>query len=383
MKILHICLATSYIEGLSYQENLLSQYHKKMGFDVYILSSLRSFDKDGNYIYEKEAKEYINSFGIHVKQLSYFRPIKIGHLLKKFKGTFDSIAKIEPDIIFVHGVQSVENISIIKYAKLHPNVKIFADNHSDFSNSALNWISKNIQHKLIWRHYAKKLNPYVTKFWGVLPARVDFLINMYKIPKNKTDLLVMGADDELVLKYSSKEAKSTIRKELGYQDRDFVIVTGGKIDRWKKQTLLLMDAINIIKDKNIKLLVFGSVVPELKDEINKRCSKYVKYVGWANNEESYFYFAAGDLVCFPGRHSIYWEQVAGQGIPMICKYWEGTTHTNFGGNVLFLYRDEIDELCDAISKARNNINLMKQKAIACSKMFLYSDIAKKAIGLKD
>ena len=380
MKILHLCLSASYIEGLSYQENLLSQYHKKMGFDVYVLSSLKSFDKDGNYIYEKDAKEYDNVFGIHVKQLPYIWPLKLGKLLRKYKGTYRNIVQICPDIIFMHGVQSVENAAVVRYAKEHPGVKIFADNHSDFSNSATNWISKTFQHKVLWKHYSQKLNPYVTRFWGVLPARVDFLTDLYGLPKEKVDLLVMGADDEFVKKYSTAEAKDTIREKLGYKKSDFIIVTGGKIDQWKKQTLLLMDAVNEIDNSSIMLLVFGSIVPELKDEVMKRCSDKVKYIGWANTEQSYEYFACSDIVCFPGRHSVYWEQVAGQGIPMICKYWAGTTHVDCGGNVIFLQQDSSSVIREAILKSVNDISTMKESAKKCSSLFMYSSIAKKSIG---
>ena len=41
---------------------------------------------------------------------------------------------------------------------------------------------------------------------------------------------------------------------------------------------------------------------------------------------------------------MFWEQVAGMGIPMVCKYWEGTTHVDCGGNVKFLYRDSVEEI---------------------------------------
>ena len=33
----------------------------------------------------------------------------------------------------------------------NPNVKIFVDNHADFSNSATNWLSLEILHKKIWK----------------------------------------------------------------------------------------------------------------------------------------------------------------------------------------------------------------------------------------
>lgn len=32
------------------------------------------------------------------------------------------------------------------------------------------------------------------------------------------------------------------------------------------------------------------------------------------------------------------------GIPMICKYWDGTTRVDLGGNVKFLYQDSTEEI---------------------------------------
>ena len=45
-------------------------------------------------------------------------------------------------------------------------------------------------------------------------------------------------------------------------------VTGGKIDHNKPETLNLMRAMADMP-KNVKLLVFGSVVPSLKEEFDK------------------------------------------------------------------------------------------------------------------
>lgn len=379
MKILHLCLSAFYIEGMSYQENLLPQYHRKMGYEVDVIASLQSFSKDGEYVFNQDASEYVNKHGVHVKTLNYKKPIKLSRLLKRYVGAYDAIEASNPDIIFCHGIQFMDAGVLVKYMKKHPNVKLFADNHSDFSNSASNWISKNIQHKLLWRHYAQKLNPYVTKFWGVLPARVDFLVDMYNLPKDKVELLVMGADDELVEKASNPEVRNRIRKAYNIEDDDFLIINGGKIDQWKKQTLLLMDAVNRLSDPKIKLIVFGSVTPELRSEIENRCSQAVKYIGWLQSEDSYELFASGDIACFPGRHSVFWEQVAGQGIPMICKYWDGTTHVNRCGNVIFINEDSIQKLEDAIIQSINEYSVLKDAAEKCSTDFLYSRISKKCL----
>lgn len=78
---------------------------------------------------------------------------------------------------------------------------------------------------------------------------------------------------------------------------------------------------------------------------------------------------------------MFWEQVAGQGIPMIVKYWEGTTHIDFNGNVEFLYNNQVEEIADSITKLLDNdtYTKMKQAAQDAKGNFLYSDIAKRSI----
>lgn len=379
MRILHLCLSASFVDGLSYQENLLSQYHKKMGHEVNVISSLVNINDKGQYVLDAEAHEYVNEHGVSVSKLAYRLGNKLGKLLRVYKGTYAAIEKAAPDVIFVHGVQFMDMGILVKYLKKHPQVKVFADNHADFSNSATNWLSKNILHKIVWRSCAQRINPYVEKFYGVLPARVDFLRDVYGLPEEKIELLVMGADDELVEKASAAEVRAEIRKKYEIEEDDFLIINGGKIDLFKKQTLLLMDAVNSIDDPKVKLIVFGSIVPELKEEINNRLSDRVKYIGWVKSDDSYNYFAASDLAVFPGRHSVFWEQVAGQGIPMICKRWVGTDHVNVNGNVLFLETDTAEEIKDAIGNVMDHYGEFKAAADKSRSTFAYGDIAKRSI----
>ena len=135
---------------------------------------------------------------------------------------------------------------------------------------------------------------------------------------------------------------------------------------------------------NVKLLVFGSVVDELKNEVSELCSAAVQYIGWVDSKITDQYFAAADLVVFPGRHSVFWEQVAGMGIPMVCKYWEGTTHVDVGGNVRFIQHDSVEEITDILQGIIQNEDVYaKMKSIAQSKgkeTFSYREIAKRSIG---
>ncbi len=362
---------------------MLPKFHKDLGYDVEIIASLETFDKNGKGCILEKGSSYLNEYGIPVTRLD-FKDAFLAAKLKRYVGVQEAIAKSRPDIIFIHGCQFMEIGEIVRYCREHPNVKVYVDNHADFSNSATNFISKNILHKVIWRRCAHLIKPYTTKFYGVLPARVDFLANIYKLPRDKIELLVMGADDDKVIESKDPKIRNEIREKYGVDPDDFLVITGGKIDAAKKQILLLMQAVDRMPDQKVKLIVFGSVTNELKDEVSSLCrGSKVQYIGWLNAEDTYRYFAASDLAVFPGRHSVFWEQVTGQGIPMLVKHWEGTTHIDLGGNVAFLYNDSVEEIRTKVLEIFCDKELyLKMKSVAVKdgiKTFSYKEIAKRSI----
>jgi hypothetical protein len=384
MKITHVCLGSFFVDNYSYQENMLPKYHKILGYDVSIIASLQNFDKNGKASFLECGSSYINEYGIPVTRLDYRKGIqKINRKLKIYSDVYSCLEKEHPDILFIHGCQFWDMRTVLRYVKANKNVKVFIDNHCDYSNSATNFLSKEILHKILWRYLVQKIEPYTKKFYGVLPARVDFLVDLYKLPKEKVELLVMGADDEAVHAALNETSKKSIRAKYNIKGNDFLIMTGGKIDSAKKQTLLLMEAVKKINDPQIRLIVFGSITEYLKDELSSLCDgDKVIYIGWIQSQDSYKYFAAADLVVFPGRHSVFWEQVAGLGVPMIVKYWDGTTHVDLGGNVKLLYKDSIDEIKQIIENLVYSEGYNEMKRVAIKKgmaTFSYKDIAKKSV----
>ena len=384
MKIVHLCLCSFFPDNYSYQENMLPKYHKKLGYDVEVIASTRSFDEQGKPCYLDNVGTYQNEYDIKVTRLPYKSNSKIWKRLKRYIGVFDAISKADPDILFIHGGQFLDIDQVVKFLKNHKDVTVFVDNHADFSNSATNWFSKNILHKFVWKHTLHQIEPYTKKFYGVLPVRVDFLKDIYGLPADKCELLVMGADDELVERAKTSGVRERIRKQYGISDSDFLIVTGGKIDQWKTQTLLLMQAVQNISNPSVRLIVFGSVTDELKEQVkNLSDSVKVQYIGWISSEDTYDYFEASDLVVFPGRHSVMWEQVTGQGKPMIVKDWPGTHHVDLGGNVIFLTEDSVGEIQEKIesllsepSKLSEMTKIAQEKGM---QIFSYADISKRAI----
>ncbi len=382
MKIVHLCLCSFFPDGFAYQENMLPKFHKQQGHDVEVIASLVTFDEHGKPTLMDKPSSYINEHGIPVTRLDYKAPKKLFSVLRRYEGFEAALEKAAPDIIFVHGCQFLDVDVVARYAKAHKNARVFVDNHADFTNSATNPLSKYVLHGIIWKHCAKIIEPYTKKMYGVLPCRVDFLKNVYGMPADKCELLVMGADDDAVIAADTPEIRKEIREKYNIADDDFLVITGGKIDAWKTQTLLLMQAVKNIENPKVKLIVFGSVTEELMPKVKELADgDKVQYIGWVKSEESYKYFAVSDLVVFPGRHSVFWEQVAAQGIPMICKKWDGTTHVDVGGNVQFLTEDSAREIESKIRELLipENYVSMKESASEGKKVFLYSDISKRSI----
>ena len=389
-KIVHICLAGLYMSGWGYQDNMIAKYHKLEGHDVTVIANRYVYDEKGNYTSTDKTEETdIN--GVRIVRLA-----QKGNKQQKgpaervhYIGLYNTLKDENPDIIFIHNPQIMDVDDIVRYMKSHKETRLYVDSHSDYSNSGRNFLSKHILHGIFWRSKVQKLVPYTRKFYGVLPARVDFLLDRYKTPKDKTELLVMGMDDEKAEAADKPELIRDIRSKYNVNDDDFLIVTGGKIDSAKRQTLLLMEAVKAINlssniSRQIKLLIFGSVTDELKPEFEKLLnnSEDITYIGWLNADDTYPYFAAADLVVFPGRHSVMWEQVVGQGKPMIAKYWEGTTHVDLGGNCKFIVYDKVENIVKVITDVMKPNEYEKMKVIAREKgpkTFSYRTISRNCI----
>lgn len=382
MKITHICLCGAVTDGMTYQDNLLPKYHKKLGNDVSIITSNWIYDSDGRIV-TTDAKDYINEYGIRIIRINCSNSNNYNYKFKRFNGIMEALNQTKPEFLFIHGVQFVDLIKICKYIQQN-NIVAVADNHADYSNSGRGFLSKYILHGIYWKKIAQKCDKYISHYYGVLPARVEFLQERYKLPKDKISYLPMGADNEEISRVLNTDNSYKIKKMLGIQEDEIVIVTGGKIDKAKTQILYLMRAVQCLQKYKLRLLVFGSVEDDLKEEFNKLLnSDIVLYLGWATSEQSYDYFSIADLVVFPGRHSVYWEQVAGMGIPMICKYWHGTTHVDHAGNCLFINDDSVRGWQDVLREICENHDMlsdMKKAAMSTSRsQFQYEQIALKSL----
>ena len=382
MKIVHVCISAPWDEKYAYQENLLPHYHRLMGYDVTIIAPV--FNTIGDY---KQNRSSVGSYtlpdGAKVVRLApgIDNGLWLSHI-PSVKGLKEAIIVESPDLLFLHDVCCFDYRCVTYIKKHYPNLKIVADNHSDFINSLHTPITRFL-HKVLYKQFLiPRLKSVVGCFYGVTPSRCTFLHEVYGIPNNKIKLLMMGADDEKMMIEKREQLRRDVRERYGIKNEDFLIVTGGKIDRLKN-IHVLAHAVNALNRKNAKLLVFGKINEDMQPLFDAESSPNIFTIGWVNSDKVYELFFAADLIVFPGLHSVLWEQAVASKTPCAFSKMEGFEHVNVNGNCILMNGKDYDYyksmLSDLLDKPHMYEELKDNASSSELESFFYSRIAKQVL----
>jgi 1,2-diacylglycerol 3-alpha-glucosyltransferase len=386
MKIVHLCLSGPYNDNWGYQDNLLPLYQQKLGHDVTVIATNTMHGPKGPII-ECNEGDYRLENGLHIVRIAVETLLteKIGRAYSYFH-VYDLLKSLKPDHIMVHGLVSITALQAIKYKmKVNPNCVLVADTHQDHNNSPpkktlknkLYFLSLFLLNKICIKHYKH--------IFGVAPACIDYANEMYKIPRKKMSLLPLGCDTDDIKWGNQGEIRAAICQKYELSGDDFIIVTGGKLDS-VKNTHSLIQAVGQITNNKIKLLVFGSIADEYRQQLSELFDKYnerVIYTGFLSLNEIYNLYLAADLAVFPGSQSALWQQAIASGLPTVFKKWPNISYLDVGGNCIFLEKADSQEIKNVIESLINNedvINKMKEAAKTKGyKRFSYREITKQSL----
>lgn len=379
MKIVHISPRSPYNDDWGYQDNLLPKYQRKLGHEVVMITT-NIMHKDGKLV-ETDCADYVLSDGVRVirkKYKQYFHSTLTGVLARL--DVFGLLEELQPDFIFYHGLVSYTVYDVVRYVKKHPHCKFVEDNHMDYNIGNPTATAKDKAIRAWLRLMNRIPAKYAAKIYGVTPWRKTYAEDYFRIPASKTDVLIMGADDEKMDLAHRPQIRQEMRALYHISDQDFLIVTGGKIDR-KKKIDLLMQACAELGD--VKLLVFGNVAEDVREQFDALVKQEnILYVGWIESDQVYRYFYAADLVFFPGQHSVLWEQACASKTPCVFEKWEGMDHVNNGGNSDFVAPVTVETIKEKIRQLHFTEQYYAMKAAAESEktdIYLYSHIAGKSL----
>lgn len=228
----------------------------------------------------------------------------------------------------------------------------------------------------------------VVKGYGHMIGVSEFVIREYekacKIPVD-THVLRNAIDLDKFNKTISEEERKKLRKELGLQEDDFVVLYVGRLIQ-VKGILELMQAVLSIDDNHVKLLCIGSAnfgkwaFSSYERKI-KNLAEYNKdriiFTGYVDNAEVYQYASVSDVQCVPSL----WEEAAGlvvieamaEGLPTIVTKSGGMIEYVNADTTLIVERDDlVANLKRAILFLKENPKLRRQmleKARAESKKY--------------
>lgn len=304
MKILHCCLSNFYIDGYNYQENMLVREHVKAGHDVQVLASTEIYDQNGKLSYSAP-RRYRSSDGADVVRLPYRKlgPHALMKKIRAYPGVYDRLRSAEPDVILFHGTCAWELLSVLRYKKNYPTVKLYLDSHEDFNNSARSFLSKNILHRLFYRPIFRKSIPHVEKILCISIETMDFIGRFYGCPKEKIEYFPLGGSIFNDVDYQSN--RNNIRKENGIKPGELIFFQSGKFDKNKKLAEALIAFQTLPRFDNAKYLIAGVLQDDIKDDVEALIAKdeRITFLGWKTAPELMQLLCAADVYVQPGSQS--------------------------------------------------------------------------------
>jgi len=335
--------------------------NKVDGHSVMIIASTETFIDNDKLGYLSPGS-YETEYGVPIKRLPYRRIIShfLSSKLRSYLGLVSELETFTPDVIFYHGCGGLAILDVVRYKKRHPQVNLFMDSHEDLNNSGRNWVSKNIQHKLIHGPLTRYAYPHLEKLLYISEEARMFLLDIYKVPTEKLEFYPLGGfviDGE-----ERAKRRLRARTELGVCTHDILLCHSGKMDRLKR-TQDILHAMANVKANNLRLILVGSLPEDTKDEILSGMEEdsRVAYLGWKSADELLDCLCACDLYLQPGSQSATMISAICCGAPVML-YPHKSYLPMLKGNVWYV--DTVDDMSKVFSEVVENPRILHEKGIA-------------------
>ena len=362
MKILHLCLAQFYIDGYSYQENILPKINKMDGHQVRIIASTETFIDNLNLGYVSPQK-YVTEYGVDIERIPYKKVINafVTHKLRFYPGLYNRICRFSPDVILCHELCFGSVGAVIKYKKENPRVKLYADTHAASYNSGQNWLSLYVLHRGYYRHFVRKALPFLEKYFYIGESEHVFSVENYGVPEEIMEYYPLGGILYTDVDYQLHRKEK--RAELNIRENEIVFMHTGKLES-QKRTKELVQAFSAVQNTSAKLVIIGSIPSEEKKELLELFNqdKRILFLGWKKSEELQEYLCACDMYCQPGSPSATMQNsICRSCAIMAYPHLPYSKHLDWG-NIMWVKTEQdiekvfltIREKPEIITKLRNN-----------------------------
>lgn len=337
MRVLHICICGPFTDNLSYQENELIAQHVIAGHEVIVIAGTDTYGANKE-IEATRPGEYKLESGAILIRLSYVLGMR-GWFVSKMRahrGLTAILEQLNPEIIIFHGLTAWDLLTVVKFVKKNPQVKLYADCHEDFNNSARTWASRELLHKLFYKKIFRKCVDQIYVVLCVTVESLNFAIDFYGSPRHKTTLFPLGCT--LEAKETIERRRAKFRTKHGFKDKDIVITQTGKIDH-TKQLEATLQAFCANPSPNLKLVIAG----RMTDDVSAVCLPLIKSdlrildLGWQTPDELRTVLAGADCFLQPFGQTVTTQMAMGYGCVILAQ--DVPSHRWLVGDNDFLFKD--------------------------------------------
>lgn len=319
MKIVHV---EDFIHpDAGYQVNMLGRLQVQQGHQIEIVTG--EMDKIPDFLtaffgrdniperderYRRETGARIHRIPLH----GFYSGRAIFHTFKLFR----KVRELKPDVVFVHGEDTLTGILFIWLARWLP-YPLVLDCHM------LEMASKNRFREYFRWFYKRFVTPIILKRSIPLIRVVDsdFVEKCLGIPLARTHYLSLGTDTDFFR--PAPLDKELLREELGLDPKAFVVLYAGKLDKHKGGLFFsetLKKKFEVINNRPIEFLLIGNTVGDYGKKVEENLAasenRIVRRPTQRYLDLAKFYQAA-DMAVFPKQCSMSFFEAQACGLPVL------------------------------------------------------------------
>ena len=318
MKIAHV---VSYFSTLwKYQENFLAEEQAIDGHDVHVFTS------NLNYPYpdyktiaqpvlgprlKRLAIEHTSGYTVHNLEVRF----EFSHRVW-LKGIMDELVRLQPDVIFCHGITQPHSFQLLYHKRLQ-HIPIIADEHvllSDIKDS----FSRKMFYRVTGFFFRKKMERRVKCFVGISDGVGKLFKELVGLSDSRVQIIPLGTDSRL---FKPDPALGAAFRNLHHLPENAIVVGyTGKIGEYKKVHFLI-DAAEKLPQFHICILLVGNVfadyAPFLRQKIETSSVKVVCLPAVTGHELPAVYNAC-DFLAWPAHQTISTVSASSCGKAIIC-----------------------------------------------------------------
>ncbi|NBC82529.1 MAG: glycosyltransferase [Bacteroidetes bacterium] len=306
MRILHI--EDRFHPEMGYQINIMAKFHNPENDFIILTSDSLSlwkvqneqefFKKSDKHFEEKNSCKIVRLHARRAKGTKYNIWIKA---LKR------KIYELNPDVIYVHAMESITALRILSDRKLITKYNLVTDTHflyNQIHRSIKFKLFDFLQRLLVYR----KINKFNIPVFYTAEENKDILLNQYHIKSDLIHSCLIGTD--LQQYYFSENDRISFRKKFHFNENSTVLLYAGKHNHLKAPHLILeaMKKVEHEVTDTLHLVFLGARDEKYFDtHMNptfKNSKIHFHYFGVVPSFELYAYYSMSDFVVFPKENTL-------------------------------------------------------------------------------